>query len=201
MSKKNLIKFILHTVLFFLIGFILSVLLWIWFGNNLNYSHHLDINFFATLCGVYTILALIIAIYQIVDLKDRQALTETSKAEVRAEMFRYDVIYELGTFDNELKDLIDNVKNATAVSERVINNYLDIIYGIEERVKYLNSKQQKIKCDVMKNCGLLLTLHTDLINDLSITINDSSYTNFKKNSVIVKIRDLKNQFSICQSNI
>lgn len=201
MNKKNLKKFTINVLLIFLIGFVLSGLLWYWFGNSLNYGRHLDINFFATLCGVYTIMGLIIALFQIIDLKDRQALRDTSKAEVKAEMFRDDVIYELGTFDNVLKELIENVKGSTSVSEPIINNYLETIYQIEERLKYLNSKQQKIKCDVIKNCDLLLTLQSELINELSIIINDSSYISFKKNSVIVKIRNLKNQFSICQSNI
>lgn len=78
-SLKTVITALKYLFCFFVLGFIFAWVFWVLLGHDLyiNPSYDLRKDFFDVLCGSYTIVALVIAIIQIAEIKSRQQDIDT----------------------------------------------------------------------------------------------------------------------------
>ncbi len=125
MMLKIQIRFtkILFSLVFSSILF--SMLIWKWGGKELNFSSdHLDLNFFNTICGSFGIAGLLIAIYQISEIRNEREIRKDTIEGMKQRSFTDSALYNLGSIKPQLKAMQASIIKQTFLSEKIINSYI-----------------------------------------------------------------------------
>lgn len=171
------------------------------FGKEIRLSGGpLEIDFFNTVCGIFSIIGLLIAIYQLTDLRSEREIREEARKERDISNFRAQftgVLQEAVRLIKELDDLMNNADfNRTS-----FEGFLAKIDQILERFHKVEIQQVAIKCGIVVDCGNCLTLLKTLSADFREIMDANAYQSFKKNRYIGIVKELKVEGDRCETEM
>jgi len=133
-------------------------LFYYWFGKEIHLlGKNLEIDFFNTVCGLFTIIGLGIAIFQIAEIRSEQQIIEETEFKVKTDFFRKENISrvdEVGHLVTELRDLI----NDSDYNEKSLNGFIAKIDRILDIFQKIDTQQVMLGCGTLVDCGKCVTL-------------------------------------------
>lgn len=185
------------------ISLILSCGIWKWvLGKDFNIGfYYINIDFFNTLGVVFTIIGLIIAIFQIAELRTQQEIRQQTIEQFKIHYFKTDAIYNLGFVKPKVQLLQQEINGEFQFSEAIIYSYIESLNSVNHILGNINSQQQNIGCDVIIECGKLITLLEEIDGDLHNVATQKSFTSFPKQHFNSKIGELITSISDCEAKL
>lgn len=104
-SSKTWKKFLVLFIIILISSLLLSGLFWLWFGKEIHFSKVLELDFFNTVCGWFSIIGIGIALYQIAELKDRKEIQDEAKKDVKTKKFNEESLVKCETVKTGLQEL------------------------------------------------------------------------------------------------
>lgn len=200
MTRKNKERFILILIWLFIGSLIFSLSIWKWFGRDYNISFGtMEVDFFNTICGTFGMAGLIIAIYQIAELRNENEIRTETIEQVETKHFKDTAIYNFGSLKPQLQVLELSIVTQIIVSESVINSYIGTIIDVGHTFNIIGFHQKNLTCDALIDCEKLLILQSQILAELYQINNDKSYISFPKQKFIQEIGELITHVSLCET--
>jgi hypothetical protein len=194
----NKIKWYILIVL--LITATVSALFWLWFGKDLTVRFtYLEVDFFNTVCGILTIIGLIIALYQISEIKTEEEIVEKTIAATHKKAFTDESISKFAILKSQLQELQSRMAN-DIYSAEVIKNYSEIFTKVIEEIKETNIRQ-KILSNPIIVCDNFVPLLEALLNECDRMIAKREYGKFKKTFFRTKLSKIIELISECEQQL
>lgn len=169
-----------------------SFLCYHWFGK--------EIDFFNIICGLFTIVGLGIAIFQIVALRSEQEIRDETRLQVNTANFKREyrnVLVEAIEIIKELEALVSN----TDFNETTFQGFLAKIDQILEKFHNIANQQVVLQGGTIVDCQKCLTLLNELSKDFREIMDTNTYQTFRKNYYIGKVKDLVIEGRKCVAEI
>lgn len=157
MTAKNKRRFRNILLLLFAGSFLFSMIVWKWFGRNYNVSFGLlEVDFFNTLFATFGMAGLVIAIYQIAELRNENEIIIETIEQVEAKYFKNEAIYNFGFLKPKLQALQVSIITQTIVSEPLIDLYISTIVEVGNTFNIIGFHQNNLTCNALIDCEKLL---------------------------------------------
>jgi hypothetical protein len=174
-----------------------SLFFWWWFGKSFKYGTHLQVDFFNTVCGIATVIALLIGLYQIAELKAEQQIREDAIKKFKIEYFKNDATFELGLLRADIINLQISINRETNITQLVIITYIDILNRTTNTFRKLESQQSNLTKSPIISCGDCITL----LDEITDNLHSAVAAQFAKQHFNSKIGKLIGLFSTCETQL
>jgi len=189
----------------FLINTIVSIALafffyWL-FGKEIRlYGGPLEIDFFNTVCGIFTIIGLAVAIFQLTDIRAEKQIQEDTRKQIYTANFKRDY---LSTFQDTVKEIeeLESLMNNADFNKTTFEAFLAKIDFITDCLHKIEIQQVAIQCGVILDCKNCLTLLERLSVDFREIIDTNAYQNFKKFRYIGMVGSLRREGNRCTAEM
>ncbi|MDQ2719713.1 MAG: hypothetical protein M3Z26_08150 [Bacteroidota bacterium] len=199
MTAKNKRRFRNILVLLFAGSFFFSMIIWKWFGKNYNISFGLlEVDFFNTLFATFGMAGLVMAIYQIVELRNENEIKNATTIEVKTTKFKQESLINCERVKGGLEQLRKRILNDN-FDDSVINGYINELYAFKDVWDAILIERQNLTEEPFEVCNNCLTSISELINDLFKVIDEKSFLVFKRQSVIEKISEINKNILSCEN--
>jgi hypothetical protein len=171
------------------------------FGKDIRlHGGPLEVDFFNTVCGIFSIIGLGIAIFQLTDLRSEKQIVEEARKKIHTANFKRDYTSVLQEAIQSIKDL-DALMNKTDFNETTFKGFLAKIDQILERFHKIEIQQVTIQCGTIVNCQKCLTLLDQLSTEFREIMDENTYQGFRKNYYIGIIKALKIEGERCEAEM
>jgi hypothetical protein len=160
----------------------------------------LEIDFFNTVCGIFSIIGLGIAIFQLTDLRTEKQIMEETRKQIHTANFKRDYTSVLQEAIQSIKEL-DALMNNTDFNKTTFESFLAKIDQIFERFHKVEIQQVAMQCGTIVDCQKCLTLLEQLSCDFREIMDTNTYQNFKKNYYIGIVKALKVEGDRCEAEM
>lgn len=202
MQTKIWRKVVWNIGLILVIAAIVSVLFWKWFGKELIIRFgYLEVDFFNTVCGILTIIGIIIALYQISELKTEEDIINSTIENTYQEIFKKDSISKFGSLKNDLIKFQERVSTACSYNINEINYYLTTLNRFIIEINEANNRQNSLKSLPIIDCEKSITLLSELMNECDKVNSKNLYGNFKKVYFMTKVTEIISLISDCEQKL
>jgi hypothetical protein len=178
-----------------------SIIFWVWFGKDLLIRFgYLEIDFFNTVCGMFTIIGLIIALYQIAGLKSENEIREDAIADTLESQYKTNAIISLDNLRKQLIDFQEKVAFDTYTKD-AISRYLNQISKIINEINSLHNAQKGLRSFPIIDCESCLPLLGELINECDRVSFKGIFGEFRKPFFITKKGEAISRISECEEKL
>jgi hypothetical protein len=195
--EKFLILFGANTI----ISVLLAFLFYYFFGKEIRLTgQHLEIDFFNTVCGVFTIIGLGIAIYQIAALrKEEEIIAQTSKAFAIKHFKQMSIapVKEVLEYLSELQGLV----NDGEYSELTLVDFIDKINHCVNIISNIDNQQISLNYGNIIDCEKCLTLLKELEEEFSRILDGNLYGDFRRRLSNEKVSDIIASVQKCDAEL
>lgn len=199
MTAKNKKRFRIFLLLLFAGSFLFSMIVWKWFGRNYNISFGLlEVDFFNTLFATFGMAGLVIAIYQIAELRDENEIKNETIIEVKTTKFKQESLIHCVRVKGGLEQLRKKILNDNFDSS-TINGYINDLCTFKDVWDAILIERENLTREPFEECNNCLTSISELINDLFKVIDEKSFLVFKRQSVIEKISEINKNILSCEN--
>lgn len=154
---------------------------------------YLEIDFFDTVCGLFTVIGLGIAIFQIAKLRSEKEIVLA----VRGDYFKKENIgriEEAVKLTIELRDQVAGAEYSRASLVAIIAK-IDRIFDLLQKIE---NHQIMIGCEVIVDCGNCLTLLVGVKEELRRIIDAKEYRQFRQNHYSGMVDQIKREVEKCE---
>ena len=183
---KRLLKYIGWNLV---VSFTVSGVIWKFvLGRNFNlHWGYMEIDFFNTLGVAFTIIGLMIALYQIAELQSRQEVIAATTTEVKRQAFKLNALDHYFSIRSKTKDLQRRITQETSFSDRTVNGYIELLTDCVNSLNSILEYQKKLGSDPIIDCEKCVTLLSEIRADAYKVVEERSYPSFKKQTFILKL--------------
>ncbi|MCP9753408.1 hypothetical protein [Ferruginibacter sp. HRS2-29] len=200
--RRTWVKFSIQLLVIAVTSIVLSLLLWKWFDEDI-YVHFgtLEINFFNTVCGLFTIIALLLTIYQLAALKSRKDFQKETIAQTETNTFKKMTLSTLAGIKADLMTIRDKILRHPLIDDQLLSDCISTFYKTETTISSIKIQQDNLTGNNLIDCTNSLTLHQAILQRLQKIDTEKSYKKFQRQSISSDINQLITELSNCESKI
>lgn len=160
----------------------------------------MEIDFFNTVCGIFTIIGLAVAIFQLTDIKTEKQIAEETRMQIHTATFKRDFTSVMQGAVRSILELEELIEFGD-VNEVTLRTFLSKIDVVLDEFHKIEMQQIVIQCGVIVDCEKCLSLLGRLSADFRDVIDDNAYQSFPKNRCIGLVKDLKKEGDKCEAEM
>jgi hypothetical protein len=171
------------------ISLLLSGLIWKFvLGKTFNlHRSYIEIDFFNTVGVVFTIIGLMIALYQIAELRTRQEIIAEANRVEKERTFRLNALERYSGIKEKAEGLQKRITKERSFTAKGLNEYIELLSDCINSLNTILEYQNSLKSDPVIDCDKCVTLLSEIRVDACKVVEESSYASFKKQTFIGKL--------------
>lgn len=171
------------------------------FGKEIRlHGGPLEIDFFNTVCGIFTIIGLAVAIFQLTDIKTEKQIAEETRIRIHTASFKRDFTGIMQGAVGSILELEELIEFGD-VNEVALRTFLAKIDVILDEFHKMEVQQIVIQCGAIVDCKKCLSLLSQLSVDFREIIDNNAYQSFPKNHYIGVVKDLRKEGDKCEAEM
>ena len=199
MKKFIIKKFIKEFWWVVAIAILASFGFWAWFDRPFHFgeSGYIEIDYFNTVCGVFTVVGLVIAIYQIAQIKTEQEIVELTIANTRIKTFKEDTLLRFNNFKAEILDFQSDI-SAGNYSDTTVKGFFRDLNRFKQLIQDTQFRQENLTNGDKIPCKDCVPLLDELIEECLRVMNIKLWGSLKRPLFFTHLKQILSIITDCE---